>query len=160
MPEENTGLLEGFKAFVMRGNVVDLAVAVVVGAAFTAVIASFTENIIDPVIAAFGGGDLDGFGFCVRAGDEPCTSESATFVDFGAVVAVLLSFVITMAVVYFVFVRPINHARALAKKGAAEPEAEPIPPEVELLSEIRDLLATSQDPTRARDSERDSGSSA
>ncbi len=157
MAEENTGLLQGFKEFVMRGNVVDLAVAVVVGAAFTAVIASFTENIINPVIAAFGAANLDGFGFCVRAGEEPCTSESATFVDFGAVVSVLVSFVITMAVVYFVFVRPINHARALAKQGAAEAEVEPAPSEVELLAEIRDLLAAAPDATRTGDSHQDPG---
>lgn len=149
MADEKTGIVQGFKDFVMRGNVVDLAVAVVVGAAFTAVIAAFTANIIDPVLAAFGGADVSGFGFCVRAGDEPCTSESATFVDIGALVAVLISFLITMAVVYFVFVLPINRVRSMrAEEVEAEAEAEVTPPEVELLTEIRDLLAAREAETR------------
>lgn len=140
MAEQRIGLIAGFKTFVMRGSVVDLAVAVVVGAAVTTVIASFTENIINPVIAAFGGGDFSGTGFCVRSGGEPCTSESATFVDLGAVLSVLIAFLITMAVVYFVFVRPINHVRALAGVDD-EPGDEATRAEVQLLTEIRDLLA-------------------
>jgi len=137
MAEEKTGMLQGFKEFVMRGNVMDLAVAVVVGAAFTAVVKAFNDNIIAPVLAAVGGADTAGFGFCVRAGDAPCTSESPTFIDVGAVFAVFVSFLITMAVVYFVFVLPMNRARHLA--GMTSEEAE-TPPEVLLLTEIRDLL--------------------
>ena len=65
MAEEKTGILHGFKEFVMRGNVIDLAVAVVVGAAFTAVVKSFNDEIIQPVLAAVGAGDTGGWGFCV-----------------------------------------------------------------------------------------------
>lgn len=137
MAEEKSGIVQGFKEFVMRGNVMDLAVAVVVGAAFTAVIKAFNDEIIAPVLATVGGADTAGFGFCLRSGDAPCTSESATFVDFGAVFAVIVSFLITMAVVYFVFVLPMNRARHLA--GMTNKEAE-TPPEVVLLTEIRDLL--------------------
>ncbi len=138
MADEKAGILHGFKEFVMRGNVIDLAVAVVVGAAFTAVIKAFNDFIIAPVLASVGGADTAGFGFCLRSGDAPCTSESATFVDFGAVFAVIVSFLITMAVVYFVFVLPINKARHLA--GMTPEEAE-TPADVLLLTEIRDLLA-------------------
>ena len=140
MAEEKVGMLQGFKNFVMRGNVIDLAVAVVVGAAFTAVIAAFTEYIINPVLAAVGGGDTGGFGFCLRSGDEPCTADSATFVDFGAVFGVLLAFVITMAVVYFVFVVPMNKVRSLSAEEE-EPAEEETSAEIALLEEIRDLLA-------------------
>ncbi len=139
MAEEKTGIVQGFKEFVMRGNVLDLAVAVVVGAAFTAVIKAFTDFIIAPVLASVGGADTAGFGFCLRSGDAPCTSESPTFVDFGAVFAVLVSFLITMLVVYFVFVLPVNKARSRSIKQV--PVAE-IPPDVLLLTEIRDLLMT------------------
>ena len=143
MSEEKTGMLQGFKEFVMRGNVMDLAVAVVVGAAFTAVIAAFTEYVINPVLAAVGGADTGGFGFCVRAGTEPCTAESATFIDFGAVFAVLVSFLITMAVVYFVFVLPMNRLRA-RREGEQEEVEEEVAPDLAMLTEIRDLLAAQQ----------------
>ena len=136
-------MFKEFKAFIARGNVMDLAVAVVVGAAFTAVIAAFTEYVINPVLAAVGGVDTGGFGFCVRAGAEPCTADSATFIDLGAVFAVLVSFLITMAVVYFVFVLPMNRLRS---RGEAEQEEveEEIAPDLAMLTEIRDLLAAQQ----------------
>ncbi len=140
MAQEKTGIIAGFKDFVMRGNVIDLAVAVVVGAAFTAVVKSFTDEIINPVIAALGGQDTSGFGFCVRAPEEGCTSEAATFVDFGAVFSVLISFVITMTIVYFIFVLPMNKARAMMTTPT-EAVAEELAAEVVLLTEIRDLLA-------------------
>ena len=137
MAEDKTGMLHGFKEFVMRGNVIDLAVAVVVGAAFTAVVKSFNDEIIQPILAAVGAGDTGGWGFCV-GGDDPCTADSATFVDFGAVIGVLITFVITMAVVYFVFVLPMNKAREMAR---ITPKADETPDDVILLTEIRDLLA-------------------
>jgi large conductance mechanosensitive channel len=151
MAEEKTGILHGFKEFVMRGNVIDLAVAVVVGAAFTAVVKSFNDEIIQPVLAALGAGDTGGWGFCI-GGDDPCTAESATFVDFGAVIGVLITFVITMAVVYFVFVLPMNKARELAR---ITPKVDETPDDVLLLTEIRDLLAQGAGSAGSADRERD-----
>jgi large conductance mechanosensitive channel len=142
MAEEKTGMLNGFKEFVMRGNVIDLAVAVVVGAAFTAVVKSFNDEIISPVLASIGAGDTGGWGFCA-GGADPCTADSATFIDIGAVIGVLITFVITMAVVYFIFVLPMNKARTMAR---ITPKAEETPADVLLLTEIRDLLA--QDTSR------------
>jgi large conductance mechanosensitive channel len=133
MAEEKTGLVQGFKEFVMRGNVIDLAVAVVVGGAFAALVKSFADNIINPVIAALGGADEIGLGFSVNG----------QFVNLGAVITALFTFVITMAVVYFVFVLPMNKARAMAK---ITPKAAETPADVVLLTEIRDLLAN-QAPT-------------
>jgi large conductance mechanosensitive channel len=137
MAEKEPIMLKGFRDFVMRGNVIDLAVAVVIGAAFGALVKSFTEEIINPVIAAFGADDIGGFGFCV-GGADPCTADSATFVNFGAVLTAVITFLITMAVVYFIFVVPMNKARAMAK---ITPKAEETPDDVVLLREIRDLLA-------------------
>ena len=130
---EKTGIVQGFKEFVMRGNVIDLAVAVVVGAAFTAVVKSFSDSIINPIIAALGGIDASGLGFTVNG----------QFVDIGAVVTAIITFVITMAVVYFIFVLPMNRAKQMAKTSPKEAET---PADVVLLTEIRDLLAN-QKPT-------------
>jgi large conductance mechanosensitive channel len=138
MAEEKTGILSGFKEFVMRGNVIDLAVAVVVGAAFGAVVKSFTEEIINPILAAVGASDTGGWGFCVD-GADPCTAESATFIDFGLVIGAIITFFVTMAVVYFVFVVPMNKARKMAR---ITPKAEETPADILLLTEIRDLLAS------------------
>ena len=129
---EKTGIVQGFKEFVMRGNVIDLAVAVVVGAAFGAVVKAFSDYIINPIIAAMGGGDTIGLGFSING----------KFVDIGAVITAIISFLITMLVVYFVFVLPMNKIRARSIK---EPEAAATPPDIALLTEIRDLLATQRD---------------
>ncbi|MGB8020308.1 MAG: large conductance mechanosensitive channel protein MscL [Candidatus Nanopelagicales bacterium] len=131
MSNGKTGLIKGFKEFIMRGNVIDLAIAVVVGAAFGAVVKAFTDYVINPVLASVGGGDTAGWGFYIRSGNE------ATFVDIGAVFGAVLQFLITMAVVYYVFVVPMNKARSLSK---AEPKVAPTPPDIVLLTEIRDLL--------------------
>ena len=128
MADEKTGIIQGFKDFVMRGNVLDLAVAVVVGAAFGALIKAFTDYIINPIIAAAGGADTKGVGFTING----------QFVDIGAVFGALIAFLITMLVVYFVFVLPMNKARAMAK---ITPKAAETPEDVVLLREIRDLLA-------------------
>lgn len=127
---------QGFKEFIMRGNVIDLAVAVVIGAAFTAVVKSISDFIINPLLAVFGGVDAKGFGFQI-------TGNAATFVDIGAVITAVIQFLITAAVIYFIIVLPMKKAneRRLARKG--EPEPEPVlPPEpnIVLLEEIRDLL--------------------
>ena len=127
MADDKPGIMQGFKDFVMRGNVLDLAVAVVVGAAFGALIKAFTDYIINPIIAAAGGTDTQGLGFSING----------QFVDIGAVFGALIAFVITMLVVYFVFVVPINKAREIAK---ITPKAAETPEDVLLLREIRDLL--------------------
>ena len=126
--ENKTGLVQGFKEFVMRGNVIDLAVAVVVGGAFAAVVKAFADYIISPIIAALGGSESIGLGFTVNG----------QFVDIGAVITAIITFLITMAVVYFVFVAPMNKIRERTAKPTTEEAAAS---EVELLTEIRDLLA-------------------
>jgi large conductance mechanosensitive channel len=131
MAEQKTGLVQGFKEFVMRGNVIDLAVAVVVGTAFAAVVKSVVDNLVNPFVAALGGDNQIGLGFQI-------TDNPATFVNLGAVISAAITFLITMLVVYFVFVVPMNKARAVSRK---EPEAEDVPDDVLLLREIRDLLA-------------------
>jgi len=130
-------MLKGFKDFILRGNVIELSIAVVVGTAFTALVGAFTSNIVNPIIAAAGGVETDGLGFHIWPGNEK------TFVNFGAVVTAFVTFLITAAVVYFIFVAPMNRINRMVKKhvAAPEPEDQPLPADTALLAEIRDLLA-------------------
>jgi len=126
-------MLNGFKDFILRGNVVDLAVAVVIGAAFTGIVTSFTESIINPMLAAIGGADVPGLGFYLRPGVE------ATFVDLGLVISAVLNFLIVAGVVYFVIVTPVTRLMAMRKRGEIE-EVQAPTEDIVLLGEIRDLL--------------------
>ena len=126
-------MIQGFKNFIMRGNVIDLAVAVVIGAAFTGVVTSFTNNLINPLIAAFGGSSVHGLGF------QLVGSNPKTVLDFGAVITAIINFLIVAAVVYFLVVTPMN---LLAERRRRGQEPEPAAPaeDILLLQEIRDLL--------------------
>lgn len=117
----------------MKGNVVDLAVAVVIGAAFGAVVNSLVENILMPLIAAlFGSANFDTFALLTINGVD---------IKFGVFLTVLVNFLIVAGAIYFMVVVPMNHmiARRNAKLGITE-EEEPIDPQIELLTEIRDSL--------------------
>ncbi len=127
-------MIKGFKDFIMRGNVIDLAVAVVIGAAFTALIGAITANVIQPVVNAIGGSDgPSGLSWEIIGGNP------ATTIDIGAVIGATITFLITAAVVYFIFVAPMNHLRDRRAKGQ-EPEPDAVPEDVLLLREIRDEL--------------------
>lgn len=126
-------MIKGFKEFILRGNVIDLAVAVVIGAAFTAVVNSIVTNVFDPLIgAAFKADSLDN-SFPIQLGDAT--------IKFGAVIGAIIQFLIVAVVVYFVFVVPINHFKKLTAKKADAQEEPSAPTEAELLVQIRDLLA-------------------
>jgi large conductance mechanosensitive channel len=137
--EGSTQLLSGFKKFLMRGNVVDLAVAVVIGTAFTALISALVENIVMPLVTAiFGKPEFSDLNFKING---------AIF-SYGNVINAFLTFLSVAAAVYFVIVMPLNRVAELrrAKTGAPAPSQET---EKELLAEIRDLLRGSADGTRA-----------
>ncbi|MFD4184123.1 large-conductance mechanosensitive channel protein MscL [Rhodococcus sp. NPDC058514] len=122
-------MLKGFKEFLLRGNVLDLAVAVVVGAAFTAIVTAFTENIVNPLVASLGGSNEMGFGFQI-------TDSPETFVNLGAVLSAVINFAMIAAVVYFVLIVPFNSVK---ERFMTEEEKEAT--DIELLTEIRNLLA-------------------
>ncbi|KUJ70124.1 mechanosensitive ion channel protein [Streptomyces albus subsp. albus] len=148
MAEEKQSVLEGFKAFLMRGNVIDLAVAVVIGAAFTAVVNSVVKGVINPIVGAFGTKDLEKYRSCLKGTCK--TNEAGDVVSgvpilWGSVLSAVLTFLITAAVVYFLMVLPMS--RFLARKAArdarakeAHAEAEAV--EIALLREIRDALVS------------------
>ncbi|MGY1659931.1 large conductance mechanosensitive channel protein MscL [Geodermatophilus sp. SYSU D00705] len=125
-------MLKGFKDFLLRGNVVDLAVAVVIGAAFTAVVASFADSFLTPLIGLVGGGGELG-------GSLEVNGQTFTW---GAFLSQVITFAITAAVVYFAVVLPMKTIIERRKRGEEAGPAEPT--QVELLIEIRDLLRAQQ----------------
>jgi large conductance mechanosensitive channel len=139
--------MKGFRDFVLRGNVIDLAVAVVIGAAFTAIVTAIVINLINPLIAALFSADSLNNALIVHI---PTTSGKTSDLRFGAVLGAIINFVVVAAVVYFAFVVPINYAmkRAFAKRKQEESAtpAETPPTETELLIQIRDLLAGTPSP--------------
>ena len=125
-------MLKGFKDFIMRGNVVDLAVAVVIGAAFAPIITKIVEGLITPLISRiFGQPNLDSVGnIDIGAG---------AVLAFGPVFTAIINFAAVAAAIYFLIVLPMNAMAARKAKNA--PAEEPAgPTEVELLAEIRDSL--------------------
>lgn len=124
-------MLKGFKDFIMRGNVIDLAVAVVLGAAFTAIVNAVVKGFITPLIAAiFGKPDLTAVG--------AFKINNAQF-SLGLILDAAFNFLVVAAALYFFVVMPVNRLLTRLKRGSeAEPEAPS--PEVALLTEIRDSL--------------------
>lgn len=127
-------MLKGFRDFILRGNVVELATAVIVGAAFTAIVEAISTKLIQPLLAVAGPPDMEGLGFEIIDGNK------ATFMDFGAVITAAINFLIVAAIVYFVIIVPMNKLNSLRNTGELEEEDVP-PTQEELLAEIRDLLA-------------------
>jgi large conductance mechanosensitive channel len=132
-------VLKGFKDFLLRGNVVDLAVAVVIGAAFTAVVNSFADSFLTPLInLVTGGGKVGGV----------LTVNGQKF-TYGAFISQLITFVLTAAVVYFVVVLPMKKLIERRRRGDEPGPSQPT--QVELLVEIRDLLRAQQGAGPGRD---------
>lgn len=123
-------MLKGFRDFLLRGNVVDLAVAVIIGAAFTQIVTALNKGVITQLIAAVGG---------VPNLDQESFNLGSTPIFWGTVVTAILNFIIVAAIVYFVVVVPMNRALERLKKPEAEAEAT-LTKDQELLIEIRDSL--------------------
>jgi large conductance mechanosensitive channel len=147
-------MLKGFKEFIMRGNVVDLAIAVVIGTAFAAVISTFVSSIVTPIVNAAGGKNTNGLGFSLKHtsgaphGSKADVLGASTFINISAIINAIIVFAITAAVVYFIFVLPMAkiQERRAAKIATGEPDTEPKPEDIQLLEQIRDLLATQAAP--------------
>jgi len=131
---------QGFKAFLMRGNVVDLAVAVVIGAAFTNIVNSVVRGLINPLVGAIGTQNLDSYSSCLS---DTCKGDQGIQLLWGSVLGATLTFVITAGVVYFLMVLPMSKylARLEARRKAKEGTQEVLEvTELEVLKEIRDAL--------------------
>src|SRR4051812_6420016 len=127
-------MLKGFKDFIMRGNVVDLAVGIVIGAAFTGVVTAFTAAFLRPLIQLMGG-------------DTSATAGSwevgQVKFDYASFINAVITFLLTAAVLYFLVVYPLNRLAERRKRGE-EPPPEAPSEEVKLLTEIRDALVRQQ----------------
>jgi large conductance mechanosensitive channel len=130
-------MLKGFRDFVFRGNVVDLAVAVAIGTAFTALVEQFGNSFIKPLVALVGGGGISGGKFMV---------DKQTF-DWAAFINAAILFVITAAVVYMVVVVPMQQVTSILRRQQEDTDVPP-PADIELLTEIRDLLRAQQERDR------------
>ncbi len=126
-------ILGEFKTFILKGNVVDLAVGVLIGAAFGNIVKSFTDGIIKPLLAAAGG--------------NPEVSLHLWVFDIGLVISATIGFLITAGVIFFFIVKPMNFLMEVTKRKAEEKPEEPtpLPDDVKLLMEIRDLLKGGHD---------------
>ena len=129
-------MLKGFRDFILRGNVVDLAVAVIVGAAFTQIINSLVADMLTPLLAAIGGQpDFSALSFTIN------NSEFR----YGRFLNAVISFLIVAAVIYFLVVLPVNALLERRRRGQVPP---PEPTEdILLLRQIRDLLRDGEAPT-------------
>jgi len=126
-------MLKGFKEFILRGNVVDLAVAVVIGAAFGAIVNKLVADLITPLIAAIGGKpDFSKLSFTVH---------KSKFL-YGDFINAVISFVIIAAAIYFTVVLPLNKLaeRRAARLAKGDPDPTPKSEDVLVLEQIRDLL--------------------
>ncbi|WP_405068916.1 large conductance mechanosensitive channel protein MscL [Kribbella sp. NBC_01510] len=128
-------MLKGFKEFIMRGNVVDLAVAVVIGAAFGKIVSALVDGLINPLIAAiFGKTDISHVWFFKINGAE---------FHLGWILQAALNFLFVAAAIYFLIVLPLNKLAERRARGE-EPEPESLTTDQQLLTEIRDALRTRQ----------------
>lgn len=133
-------IMKGFREFIMRGNVIELAVAVIIGAAFTSIVDSLVKGIFDPLIAAI---------FNQDEINEAVIDILGVRFGIGLVIAAVINFLLIALVVYFVIILPMNKFNDLltAKKNGNNPDEPGVaaaPTETELLAEIRDLLAERQ----------------
>ena len=127
-------MFQGFKDFIMRGNVVDLAVGIVIGAAFTGVVTAFTTGFIKPLIQLVGGDTS------TEAGTWPVGDVKF---DYASFLNAIITFLITAAVLYFLVVFPLNALAERRRRGEEPPPKAPSE-EVVLLTEIRDALLRGQ----------------
>jgi large conductance mechanosensitive channel len=146
-------MLNDFKKFILKGNVVDLSTGVIIGAAFTGIVTAFTKGIVEPMLALAGGGPTPKLTVPLMermvevkemvAGKEVTKSVNKLIeLDLGGIIGAVISFLITAAVVFFIIIKPMNKMLAMMK--AKDAEAPPAPPEPttteKLLAEIRDSL--------------------
>ena len=139
-------MLKEFRNFVARGNVMDMAVGIIIGAAFTAIVKSMVDDLINPIISLFMGGiDFTNYFWVLGEGEFATLTEAkeagAASFAYGSFIMAVINFLI-IAFVVFMLVRSVNKMReATEKKEEPAPEAPKGPTQEDLLTEIRDLLA-------------------
>ena len=137
---EKKGIVSEFKEFITRGNVMDMAVGIIIGGAFTAIVQSLVNDLLMPVIGAlFGGVDFTTLRYVIREADEAAGVAEAA-IRYGSFIQAIVNFLL-IAIVIFLLVRGINKMRRKKEEPAPAPAPDPEPSEeVKLLTEIRDAL--------------------
>ncbi|MEO0542794.1 MAG: large conductance mechanosensitive channel protein MscL [Pseudomonadota bacterium] len=136
-------MLKEFREFIAKGNVMDLAVGVIIGAAFGAIVKSLTDDVIMPIVGAiFGGLDFSNYFFGLSASVDATSLEAAkeqgAVLAYGAFITAVINFLI-LAFIIFLMVKAVNSIKRAEEEAPAEPPATPA--DIKLLEEIRDLLA-------------------
>ena len=121
--------LKEFKEFALKGNVMDMAIGIIIGAAFGAIVTAFTDDFINPIIAAIGGAEVAG---------RTEIGNTGSYIEWGHFITAVINFII-MAFCVFLMLKGVNKLMTMGKKKEEEKPAEP-PKEEVLLTEIRDLL--------------------
>lgn len=135
-------MIREFREFIARGNVMDLAVGIIIGAAFTAIVTSMVDDLINPIIGLIVGG-VDFSDLALRFG----AGENAATIRYGAFITSVINFLI-IAWVVFLLVKALNKARSMVETTEKAPDAPSGPTQEEVLIEIRDLLRDRPDATR------------
>lgn len=131
-------MLDEFKKFILKGNVIDLSTGVIIGAAFGSIVSAFTKGIIEPVLKLLGGNPNVSLGLKIGEFIDDKGAKVANMLDIGMVINAVIGFLITATVIFFFIVKPVNKLMALIQK---EDAAHPTPAaDIILLTEIRDLL--------------------
>ncbi len=147
-------MLKEFQEFISKGNVIDLAVGVIIGGAFGLIVKSLTDDIIMPIVGAiFGGVDFSNYFLPLASGVTATTLEAAreqgAVFAYGSFLTVVINFLI-LAWIIFIMIKAVNRMRrTLEKPKATTDQPAPPPADVMLLIEIRDLLAKRDDQSRA-----------
>lgn len=126
-------MVKEFRDFVFKGNIIELAIAVVIAGAFALVIGSLVTDIITPLVGILGLPDLSTWSITLGSGNPPAE------ITYGLFIQALLTFLVIAAVIFFVVIKPMNAIRDRARKAEA-PAAPAGPTELDLLTEIRDEL--------------------
>lgn len=133
-------MLNEFKQFILKGNVIDLSTGVIIGAAFSSIVTAFTKGIFEPILKLIGGNPNVSLGFRIGEFVNEKGEKTANMLDIGMVINATIGFLITSAVIFFVIIKPMNKLMAMTKKKEeAAPPAAPAA-DIVLLTEIRDLL--------------------
>ncbi|MBQ4310564.1 MAG: large conductance mechanosensitive channel protein MscL [Oscillospiraceae bacterium] len=140
---EKKGFLTEFKEFALKGNVMDMAVGVLIGGAFSGIVTALTTDFINPLISSIGGAEIAGMiklPWVNYEGLDPEQVKSLSL-DYGHFITTVINFLI-MAFIIFLLMKSINKLMSIGKKKEEEKPAEPPKPDpqIELLTEIRDLL--------------------
>lgn len=141
-------MFQEFRDFIAKGNVMDMAVGIIIGAAFTAIVSSLVADLINPIIGLFTGGMDFTNKYAVLSGDVPegaslgaAREAGASVFAYGSFLMAVINFLI-IAFVVFLMVKKVNQIKEAAEKPEAEtaPEEPPTPADIQLLTEIRDAL--------------------